>query len=623
MRWFLVFVACSIAWGCQEAVSPDSSGGTTTGSGAESETEGGSSSESSGGGEANGTTAGGGGDVGTTGAEPTPDAGTQADGTSTSPEGPGAGLAAPEEWSTALEAAFVDAEITVDGSEEDAYDEASPLRFADPAGVSDNIVEVRALWNLDALFLSYEVADASIAADPDADPWKNDGIEFFVDTANDGGETLGEDDYHVVLSTEGNLRVTRGSDTGTGQSVVDGADAIEHALATGSEGYRFELRIPWDTLGTDASASRAFGLLLGNNDRDAEPEERVHQFVFDEVSPFAQPSKFGTLELLDGPEPEEEEDDLGSPPAGAVDLCNNGLSSGDEIGPVIEQHHGDGETLLVCKGTYKLSSSFSVSGSNWKIVAAEGATLEVDGTPLIRLGGTNWQFSGFVFEQSGGSNVEVLPNGQDWTFSHIAWKGQHPGGRYLLVPWVTARGSTGTVEHVYMGDGQADGTKSGAVWVNANANHEGDLYFRNVHIAQFVDNAIYSTGVPTQGHGGLTHVVDSYLHANTISNVRVGGLRGTAEVRGNVFLLDGTNPPCGVGCSSPGSTNTRAVWAWYGPVEVTDCDFQVDSGSTFATTDGGSFTRSNNRFGSDADMTPPQGVPMSADWVFQNPPGYP
>lgn len=186
-----------------------------------------------------------------------------------------------------------------------------------------------------------------------------------------------------------------------------------------------------------------------------------------------------------------------------------------------------------------------------------------------------------------------------------------------MIPYVTTQGQTALVDQIYMGDGQVEGSSTGGIWVNANAPHNGTLTFRRAYIAHMVDNGLYGSGPPTQGAPGVTHVDNSFFHANTISNARTGALDGqVCVVKDSKFLLDCTNPACGEGCSSPGSKTTRAVWAWYGEVRVENCDFKVDCGSTFATSKGGTITEVNNRHGTAANMSVQAGIPTSATAIL-------
>ena len=206
-----------------------------------------------------------------------------------------------------------------------------------------------------------------------------------------------------------------------------------------------------------------------------------------------------------------------------------------------------------------------------------------------------------------GASAHVTTRGSNWVIRNVGFKGLHPGAHYLMTPGVADASGTGLVENVYLGDGQAARSDSGGIWVNANLPHKGTITFRNVHVAGMIDNGLYGSGPGAQGFGGNLHVESSFFRGNTISNVRLNSKERPCTVKNTVVDTRG-NKPCGVGCSSPGSTTTRAVWSWYGETHLRNCDIV----GRVATTKGGSVTKTNTRMGDAADLSPPKGTPMSA-----------
>ncbi|WP_227354029.1 hypothetical protein [Haladaptatus salinisoli] len=207
-----------------------------------------------------------------------------------------------------------------------------------------------------------------------------------------------------------------------------------------------------------------------------------------------------------------------------------------------------------------------------------------------------------------GASALITTSGSGWTIRNVGFKGIHPGGHYLLNPGVSDPEGTALVENLYMGDGQVAGSDSGGIWLNANLPHRGTITFRNVHVAGMIDNGLYGSGPGAQGYGGNLHVESSYFKANTISNVRLNAKDRPCRVVDTVVDSRG-NKPCRTGCSAPGSTNTRAVWSWYGETHLRNCDILGDITSV----KGGSVTQTNTRTGDAADLTPPKAVPMSAE----------
>ena len=279
------------------------------------------------------------------------------------------------------------------------------------------------------------------------------------------------------------------------------------------------------------------------------------------------------------------------------------------------------QTLLDRRSYLKLSgaaaASVAAAGAYSNSASAQSSyetiTVPAGGKKTFSVG------SGETFENvlidmtADGASAEIQARGDDWTIRNVGFKGNHPGGHYLLVPGVSSEDGHGLVENVYLGDGQTEGTAKGGVWVNANLPHRGTIEFRNVHIAHMIDNGLYGSGPGAQGYGGVTNVYDSYFHSNMIANVRLNSREETSYVKNTTINVDDTVRPCGAGCSAPGSTNTRAVWVWYGKAVVENCDVRGDMRGH----DGGTIETKNTRTGSDADMSPPQGVPMSAEAAAQ------
>ncbi|UPV99560.1 hypothetical protein M0R88_13665 [Halorussus gelatinilyticus] len=216
-----------------------------------------------------------------------------------------------------------------------------------------------------------------------------------------------------------------------------------------------------------------------------------------------------------------------------------------------------------------------------------------------------------------GASARIDASGDDWTVRNVAFAGNHPGGHYLFTPAVST-GGTARVENLYMGDGQTARSGKGAIRVNGR-DHYGTLNVHNVHVAHFIDNGLHGTdhGYSYRGRrGGVVNVHDSYFDSNNVSNVRVGSPDGRTCHVENCVVKGGDTRPCGVGCSAPGTTTSRGVWAWWGPVEVTDSD--VGGSPAGVEQDGRAgnpeIISENTRWGYDADTSRvPAGVPMTAE----------
>ncbi|WP_458206680.1 hypothetical protein [Haladaptatus sp. NG-SE-30] len=208
-----------------------------------------------------------------------------------------------------------------------------------------------------------------------------------------------------------------------------------------------------------------------------------------------------------------------------------------------------------------------------------------------------------------GAGLRILAQGDDWVIRNVGIKGQHDGEGFIIVPGVTSPDAHGLIENVYMGDGQPEREGGGGIWVNANLPHQGTITIRRMHMAHMINNGAYASGPGAQGANGVTNFEDSYFYSNNISNIRTNSKGRTSYVRNCTVEVDGSTPPCGENCSSPGAVNDRGVWSWYGTTKVIDSDIQ----GGLQTAHGGQISEENTRTGENADTTPPKGVPMTAE----------
>lgn len=267
----------------------------------------------------------------------------------------------------------------------------------------------------------------------------------------------------------------------------------------------------------------------------------------------------------------------------------------------------DRRSYLRLAGT-AIATSAIVGASSSPAIAAEYDTVTVSAgeTRTFSVGSGETLENLLIDMTADDASARIVTSGSDWTVRNIGFKGTHPGGHHQMIVRVDDPDGTGRLENVYLGNEQVDrSAKGGIYWDSANS-RKGTIVLDRVHIANKVDNGFYGEG---DGYGRQI-VKNCYFHNNTISNVRVGSRHSTCRVENTTVHLDGDNPPCGAGCSSPGSTNTRAVWAWFGEVQLEDCDIK---GAPLLTKEGGTITQSNTRVGSAADVTPPEGVPMTAE----------
>jgi hypothetical protein len=156
-----------------------------------------------------------------------------------------------------------------------------------PAG--GNTAIVRALWDAEALYVSFEASDSQLngtATVRDAAAvWSDDAVEFFIDVAGDDGgsaDTVAPymlaDDYQFVVNLLGTVSDASGS--GTGAVVTswngdwDSSVAVDGTIGQNTDtdtGFAVEARIPWSTLGLSGPPAVAvpLGMSFTHEDLDA------------------------------------------------------------------------------------------------------------------------------------------------------------------------------------------------------------------------------------------------------------------------------------------------------------------------------------------------------------------
>lgn len=305
----------------------------------------------------------------------------------------------------------------------------------------------------------------------------------------------------------------------------------------------------------------------------------------------------------------------------ARDTNGNGTEGGTETDDYSAVRRGLPRSRRSCLklAGAALASVATVNAVSQQTDAAEYRTITIPAgtTKYIHVGDGETLENVLIDISAEGAKASIRTSGSGWTIRNVGFKGTYSGGgdsaNWLVIPGVSDPDGVGVIENFYMGDGQVSGTRKGGLWVNANLPHRGTIVFRNVHIANMV-SGLYASGPGYKGHGGNIRVENSYVKSNYGSNIRTNGLKRTNVVKNTVVHIDGTQPACGPdggsgGCSKPGSTNARAIWAWYGRCHLDNCDIV----GPIIEREGGEVTMTNTRVGDAADTTPPDTVPMSAE----------
>jgi hypothetical protein len=208
--------------------------------------------------------------------------------------------------------------------------------------------------------------------------------------------------------------------------------------------------------------------------------------------------------------------------ATTVDLGKEGLQSGDDLTPYLEEFWQAGSEVHIPGGKYKLSSPDALD-----ISAGEDAWLVGDGDVVADHGETHVEFN---VESTGDANVRI----QNLTLRGVV---EDDGDKAKIRVW--ADDESGLVELVNFNrpDGAAGGAHAtGLTVVNP---HAGTLRLVNCHIEGFTDNGVYASsfaeGDSNDGMGTL-EVYGGLYKNNNVNNIRIGG--DDAKVIGAVSVVD-------------------------------------------------------------------------------------
>ncbi|WP_327054117.1 hypothetical protein [Halomicrococcus gelatinilyticus] len=226
------------------------------------------------------------------------------------------------------------------------------------------------------------------------------------------------------------------------------------------------------------------------------------------------------------------------------------------------------------------------------------------------------------------ADARIVASGTGWTIRNVGFKGEMDHGASGGYPNHIAASGEGRIENVYVGNGVVGGTRKGGIGVGAN--HSGHIDLVRTHIAGWSDNGIYAAGMARSNGGHGTLAFDScYLHDNNVSSLRIAS--GGTTVKNTVVHNTGNAPTV----STCGCVNARGVYDGYGTesdvVTFDNVDIKCTDGNTNGATSAlvaakTTFEVKNSQVdgelignvdttnvGNDPDVTPPEGVPMTAE----------
>jgi len=168
--------------------------------------------------------------------------------------------------------------IVVDGSLAEWRGRALTVALADPelAAPQGNHVVARLVWDLEGLYVVFEVSDAEVFTPPvTADPAElfcGDSVELYVDADGNAGEVMGGRDFQFLVACDGRAAVLHGDPllSRVGFRVpkrLHESAVFQHVAVRTPSGFAVEIGIPWATLGVEvATAGHGLGIDLAFND---------------------------------------------------------------------------------------------------------------------------------------------------------------------------------------------------------------------------------------------------------------------------------------------------------------------------------------------------------------------
>ncbi|PSP55925.1 hypothetical protein BRC82_03360 [Halobacteriales archaeon QS_1_67_19] len=273
------------------------------------------------------------------------------------------------------------------------------------------------------------------------------------------------------------------------------------------------------------------------------------------------------------------------------------------------------------------AATVAAAGASGSAKAASYDTITVPAgsTKVIRVG------SGETFENkliditASGAHIKVLTEGTGWTIRNIGVKGANDdtSDTYGCFYLRAEEGGEGLFENVYLGDGGGARTYHAAVSGYGNAGH---VTVRNVNVQKWGADGMYlsqpgvDANLPEQG--GTFTVENCFAKNNNIENIRIG--TPGSVIRNCTVHVEGRHA---VNANESGQKNPRGIWLKEQPgLTVEDCDVKINGADAIFASAGGEGVVKNSRIdgsiggpvetqnvSGDPDLTPPEGVPMTAE----------
>ncbi|WP_115863630.1 hypothetical protein [Halorussus litoreus] len=249
-----------------------------------------------------------------------------------------------------------------------------------------------------------------------------------------------------------------------------------------------------------------------------------------------------------------------------VNVAEEGAdTSGEEpVNPILDEHVGDDTLLYFPPGRYRLTDWRVVDYRNLGVVGTDATFVPPDGhrSYWFQWGQLrDFTFAGVTIDNTAegvAPTIRLSTSGGRNVVRDVEIEGHRRAPRIAFEIDAVTRDTELLFENVRLPDGSTDGH---AIYVFPQS--VGDLTFRDCHVEHWWE------GLYASYHSGPLRVLGGYYANNGIEQVRVGGGKTGAVVRGVTVRVD--NPQQG-----ENKPNMRGIWAEEGAqVRIEDCDIAI------------------------------------------------
>lgn len=186
--------------------------------------------------------------------------------------------------------------ILIDGIEEIVWTDKEDTIKNIISGVVNNMNDCfgtfKLMWDINNLYILVKITDDTLINES-TEPWKDDGIEIFIDGGNEKLNSYDANDRHYIFRWN-DLNIYE-----YGNNTSINPPNINFNQINTANGYQMEIKIPWLNIGVVPYDSMVFGFDIQINDDDNGGNLEKRRGFFAMSSAFSNPSIISSLLLKD------------------------------------------------------------------------------------------------------------------------------------------------------------------------------------------------------------------------------------------------------------------------------------------------------------------------------------